>query len=169
MKNKTQRIVISALFASLVCVTTMLVQIPSPLKGYLNLGDAIVLLSAWLLSPVYGAVAAGLGSALSDLFSGYVTYAPATFIIKGAMALIAYAIASRLGKKHKPLTARLCGGIAAELTMILGYYLFESVLYGFGASLVNIPANAVQAIAGLSVGILLITLFEKQGVHNALK
>ena len=169
MKNKTQKIVISALFASLVCVTTMLVQIPSPLKGYLNLGDAIVLLSAWLLPPVYGAVAAGLGSALSDLFSGYALYAPATFLIKGAMALIAHALAARLAKKHKLLTSRLCGGITAELIMILGYYLFESLLYGFGASLVNIPANALQGSVGLILGILLIALFEKQGIHNTLK
>ena len=80
----------AALFASLVCVATMIVKIPSPMKGYLNLGDCVVLLCGWLLSPLYGFLAAGLGSALADLFSGYIIYAPATFIIKGGMALIAY-------------------------------------------------------------------------------
>ena len=90
MKTKTQKIVMAAMLAALVCVATMIVKIPSPLKGYLNLGDCVVLLSGWILSPVYGFLAAGIGSALADLFSGYVTYAPATFIIKGIMALIAY-------------------------------------------------------------------------------
>ena len=84
--NRTRLIVLSALFAALACVATMVIRIPSPFKGYLNLGDSVVLLSGWLLPPVYGALAAGLGSALADLFSGYVTYAPATFVIKALMA-----------------------------------------------------------------------------------
>ena len=61
------------MLAALVCVATMVIKIPSPLNGYINLGDCIVLLSGWLLSPVYGFMAAGLGSALADLFAGYVT------------------------------------------------------------------------------------------------
>ena len=89
MNNKTRKIVLAALLASLTCVATMLIKVPSPLKGYVNLGDCVVLLSGWILSPLYGFFAAGIGSALADIFSGYVIYAPATFVIKGAMALIA--------------------------------------------------------------------------------
>ena len=77
--------------ASMVCVATMIIKIPSPMKGYLNIGDCIVLLCGWLLAPGYGFVAAGLGSALADMLSGYVVYAPATFLIKGSMALIVFA------------------------------------------------------------------------------
>lgn len=90
MKSATQKIVISSLFAALICVATMLIKIPSPLKGYINLGDGIVLLAAWILPLPYGLVAAGLGSALADLFSGYAVYAPATFIIKALMAVVTY-------------------------------------------------------------------------------
>ena len=61
MHSKTKKLVISALLTALVCVATMIVKIPSPLKGYLNLGDCVVLVSGWLLSPVYGFLAAGLG------------------------------------------------------------------------------------------------------------
>ena len=60
-KNTTQRIVIAAMMASLVCVATMVVKIPSPLNGYLNLGDCVVLLAGWMLSPAYGFLAAGIG------------------------------------------------------------------------------------------------------------
>ena len=70
----------------------MLIRIPTPLKGYINLGDAIVLLCAFLLPPSYAFFAAGIGSMLADIFSGYAVYAPATFIIKGLMALAAYFI-----------------------------------------------------------------------------
>ena len=82
-KNATQKLVLAALLAALTCVATMIITIPSPLKGYLNLGDSVVLLAGWMLSPVYGFLAAGLGSALADMFSGYVIYAPATFVING--------------------------------------------------------------------------------------
>ena len=78
--SKTKKLVMAALLAALCCVATMIIKIPSPLKGYLNLGDCVVLLSGWLLSPVYGFLAAGVGSALADIFSGYVTYAPATLV-----------------------------------------------------------------------------------------
>ena len=99
MYSKTKKIVIAALMTSLVCVATMIIKIPSPLKGYINLGDCIVLIAGWMLSPVYGFLAAGLGSAMADIFSGYVTYAPATFIIKGAMALIAFSCFKLMNKK----------------------------------------------------------------------
>ena len=78
MSPKIKKIVVSALLAALTCVATMIIKIPSPLKGYINLGDCIVLVSGWLLTPGWGFLAAGLGSALADLFSGYIIYAPAT-------------------------------------------------------------------------------------------
>ena len=85
MFSKTKKLVMASLMAALVCVATMIIKIPSPLKGYLNLGDGIVLLAGWMLLPGYGFLAAGLGSALADLFLSYITYAPATFVIKGTL------------------------------------------------------------------------------------
>lgn len=164
MNTRTQKIVLSAMLAALVCVATMIVKIPSPLKGYLNLGDCIVLLCGWLMSPVYGFLAAGLGSALADVFSGYILYAPATFVIKGLMAVVAYGCFSLFSKKIGKLSSRLVSGTLSELTMIVGYFLFEGVLYGFLPSVVNIPANAVQGAAGLILGSLLITVIEKQNL-----
>ena len=90
MNSNTKKIVMAALMAALTCVATMIIKIPSPLKGYLNLGDCVVLTAGWMLSPLYGFLAAGIGSALADMFSGYIIYAPATFAIKGCMALIAF-------------------------------------------------------------------------------
>lgn len=166
-KNATQRMVIAALLAALTCVATMLIKIPSPLKGYLNLGDCIVLLAGWILSPLYGFLAAGLGSALADLFSGYIIYAPATFVIKGIMALIAYYGFQLMHEKIGNFSSRIISGIAAEIMMILGYYVFEGFLYGFGASVVNIPANSLQGVAGLILGCVLIKIFEKMDFLNA--
>ena len=164
MHSKTKKIVVASLMAALTCVATMIIKIPSPLEGYLNLGDCVVLVAGWMLSPAYGFLAAGLGSALADLLSGYAIYAPATFVIKGLMALAAFAVYKLLQKRVGKFAARLIGGVTAEVLMIAGYFVFEGFLYGFGPSVVNIPANAVQGVAGIIVGLLLIKVFEKANI-----
>ena len=161
MKTKTQKIVMSSLLAALCCVATMIIKIPSPLKGYLNPGDCVVLLSGWMLPPLYGFLAAGLGSSLADMFLGYVAYAPATFLIKGIMAIIAHFVFKGFNNKLGNAPSRIIGGTLAEIEMIAGYFVFEGFMYGFAPSLVNIPANAMQGIAGLIIGLVLIKIFEK--------
>ncbi len=153
MKTSTKRLVKTALLTALVCVVTMAVKIPSPFKGYLNLGDSMVLLSAFMLSPLDCFLAAGIGSAMADIFSGYAVYAPATFVIKGCTALVACLIAKKLlnGKVKSNLSV-LVGGAVGELVMVAGYYLFEGAMYGFSASAVNILPNMLQGIAGLVLG-----------------
>ena len=59
--KKIRKLVLAALLAALVCVATMVVQIPSPMQGYVNLGDCFVLLSGWLLGPWYGFAPGGGG------------------------------------------------------------------------------------------------------------
>ena len=86
--NRMQKLVLAAMFAALGCVATMVIQIPAP-TGYVNLGDAIVLLAGFTLGPAYGFVAGGLGPAMADLLLGYGMYAPGTFVIKGLVAVIA--------------------------------------------------------------------------------
>ena len=161
MHLKTKRTVMTALMASMVCVATMVIKIPSPLEGYLNIGDCIVLLCGWLLPPGYAFFAAGLGSALADLFAGYLVYAPATFLIKGVMAVIALFCFKLLHKRLGKLPCQIIGGVLAEIFMVLGYFVFEGFLYGFAPSMVNIPANGVQGVAGLVLGIVLIKVLER--------
>ena len=161
MNTRTKKIVMAALIASLTCVATMIIKIPSPLKGYINLGDCIVLVAGWILLPTYAFLAAGIGSALADIFGWYLTYAPATFVIKGLMAIVGFYGFKLLHKKFGNLTSRIVSGILAEILMITGYFVFEGFLYGFAPSVVNIPANAVQGVAGIIVGVVLIKVFEK--------
>lgn len=158
---KTKKLVIAALMAALACVVTMIVKVPSPLKGYLNLGDGMVLIAGWILSPAYGFLAAGIGSAMADILSGYVLYAPATFVIKGTMALVAYYGYRLIYKKLGDMLGRIISGMTAEVLMVLGYFVFEGFLYGFIPSMVNIPANGVQAFVGLAMAVFLIKILVK--------
>ena len=164
MKTKTQKIVLSALLAALCCVATMIIKIPSPLKGYINLGDCVVLLAGWILPYSYGFAAAGIGSGLADVLSGYAIYAPATFLIKGIMALIVHACFNGMHNKLGSASSRIIGGVIAEVWMILGYFIFEGFMYGFAPSVVNIPANAVQGVAGILFGMVLVKVFEKSKI-----
>ena len=166
MKSTTEKIVISAMFASLICVATMVIKIPSPLHGYINLGDAFVLLAGWCISPLYAFLAAGIGSGLADLLSGYALYAPATFLIKGIMAIIAFYGFKVINGKANKVISRITSGVMAEVFMIIGYFLFEGILYGFVPSIVNIPPNAVQGLAGIIIGILLINIFNKYKIFK---
>lgn len=161
MNSKTKKIVIAGLFAALTCIATMIIKIPSPLKGYINLGDCVVLTAGWMLSPAYAFLAAGLGSAFADIFSGYATYAPATFVIKGLMALIAFYGFRLFQKKIGNLPSRIISGVFAEIIMVLGYFVFEGFLYGFAPSAVNIPPNCIQGVAGLLLGIMITKALEK--------
>ena len=165
MNSKTKKIVVAALLAALACIATIIIKIPSPLKGYINLGDCIVLVAGWMLSPAYAFLAAGLGSAFADIFSGYATYAPATFVIKGLMALIAFYGFRLLHNKIGNVSSKIVSGIVAETIMVLGYFVFEGFLYGFAPSVVNIPPNGVQGVAGLIIGIMIIKALEKSKVN----
>ena len=129
------------MLAALCCVATMIIKIPSPLKGYLNLGDCIVLLSGFMLSPLYGFLAAGIGSALADVFSGYVVYAPATFLIKGLMALAAFGIYKALNKKINSLYC-------------LSYFYTKKILGNFLSSHTLLSAlSGLTSVFGMGTGV----------------
>ena len=150
--SHTFRIVMTALFAALVCVATMFIRLPSPTGGYLNLGDGIVLMSAILLGPVWGTAAAGVGSMLADLLSGYAAYAPGTLVVKALTALTAAAIYRRLSDRCQSLPRILIAGVPAEILMALGYFAYTGIFlsYGVGAA-AEIPGNLAQGAAGVAV------------------
>lgn len=163
-----QRVVTAALMGALVCVTTLLIQIPIPATGgYVNLGDGFVILSGVLLGPVYGALAAGIGALLTDLITGYAVYIPATFVIKACMAVAAYLLVRRFGRR---LPAFLAAGAAAEGIMVGGYWLYEACLLGLGrAAVASLLPNLAQGAAGLlSACLLLIAIHRSERLQQLL-
>lgn len=164
MKTTTRKIVFSALLAALTCVLTTVTKIPTPFHGYVNMGDCVVLLCGFTLSPFYAFLAAGIGSALADLISGYAIYIPATFIIKGLVAVAAYYLYKLCRKKFKTTLSAIISAIPAEVVMVLGYFVFEAILYGAVPSLVNIPPNALQGAFGVFGGVILFKIVEKVNI-----
>lgn len=167
-KISTRKIVICALFMALTAVATMVIQIPSPMDGYVNMGDAFVLLCAFVLGPVYGVIAGGVGSMLADLLLGYVVYAPGTLIIKSLVVLVAYFLFNALGKTVKIKTvALIVAGIVAELVMVLGYFFYAMLLMGKGlAAAASIPGNLMQGVAGVIVSTLLFLILDRRNLFD---
>lgn len=164
-KSTSFKVILTAMFASMVCVSTICIQIASPVGGYVNLGDALVLMSAFLLGPVYGAAAAGIGSALADLLTGYAYYAPGTLIIKAGIALIAWLLLACIDKKLAKLPRALRMAVAAipgEIFMVVGYLFYAWVCLGYGAgAAASVPGNCMQAIAGIVIACVLTPVVEK--------
>lgn len=169
MNKKLIKIVFTALFMALCCAAT-LISIPSPASnGYLNLGDCLVILSGWTLGPVYGFLAGGVGSAISDLVLGYAAYAPATLVIKGLMALVAYFAFNALSKlfRNKPVLPRIISGVFSEIIMVGGYFLYDSLLAGsFIPALPGIPGNTVQGLFGIAVSTVIAGILGKTKLKN---
>lgn len=162
MDKKTNKLVLTALFAALICISTMVITIPSPMNGYVNLGDAFVLLAGWFMGPLYGMAAGGIGSALADMLLGYMHYVPGTFLIKACMAVIASLFA-----KKKKRGMMVIGGALAEIFMVIGYFIYAGFILGEGmAAAASIPGNIMQGIFGLVMAILLNSAADKSGFRE---
>ncbi len=171
MNKKLLKTVFTALFMALCCAGTF-IYIPSPgTNGYLNLGDCFIILSGWVMGPVYGFIAGGIGSAISDLVLGYAFYAPATLVIKGLMALVSCFIFTGLSKvlKGKVIFSRVFSAFVAELIMVGGYYLYEAILANsFISPLAGVAGNSVQGLFGIVVSVVIMGIIEKTGLKNKL-
>ncbi|MGA3290159.1 MAG: ECF transporter S component [Candidatus Bathyarchaeia archaeon] len=158
-KRVTLIIAQAGVMAALVAVTTFLVQVPIPAtKGYLDFGDIMIFVSACTFGPMVGGFAGGVGSAISDVASGYAYFSPFTLIIKGAEGLIAGLISNRLSRKRDVIAVVFAG---AE--MVSGYFLAE--FFGLSerwAALGEVPFNILQIIAGGIIGIPIAIILRKR-------
>lgn len=152
------KICLSGVFAALIFVATLFIKIPTG-YGYYNLGDGIILICAFLMGPV-AFFPASIGSALADLASGYPVYIPATFVIKGLMGAFA---GFWFMKFDVRVAHRLVAFVGAEIIMIGGYFLYESlpIMYGPIVAMGHIVFNGLQAVVGIVVALILSTLLSR--------
>ena len=163
-KNETiRKLVLSAMFAAMCCVATMIIQFPT-VAGYTNIGEGMCLLAGLVLGPWYGFFAAGIGSGLADLLSGYGHYVPGTFLIKGLVALVAALLVRPLLKKGEkiPFWRLALLELPSEAIMVVGYFGYKALILGRGLSAASsIPNNLVQAAVGIILSVLLYTALSR--------
>ena len=118
----------------------------------------------YVLGPIVTDIAPGYDHITAAIGGAVAASCGAAFVIKGLMALMAFYTYKFLKDKLKEMPSRIISGIISEIFMVLGYLLFESCLYGFVPSIINVPANLVQGVAGILFGTVLIRIFEKNRI-----
>lgn len=150
-QQNMKQMIFGSLGIALIFLATFYLKIPSVGQGYIHLGDGFLLLFASVLSPTLSFVCAGIGSTIADIVGGYTIYAIPTFFIKGLEALMITYMLIKLPKKFHVIAY-----VIGSIWMILGYYVFDVYLTeNWIVSLAGIPANCVQAIAGIIIVFLL--------------
>lgn len=171
----TRQLVMAAMFAALTLIATFVIRIQTPAFGYIHLGDVFVLLGGIVMGPVLGAAAAGLGSALADLFGGYAIFAPGTLVTKFLTAFVCALLYGKLKKRGKmsQTVSLILAGLVGEAIMVAGYFLYNTLiicLTGSGfthasiasaltLSVAEIPFNIVQGASGIILSAVLAPVF----------
>lgn len=161
-KSSVYKIAAVAVFAALAFVaSTISVPIPVAIGSVtrIHLGNIFCLLSGFVLGPVGGGLAAGIGSALYDITNpAYITSAPFTFAFKFMLAAVCGFVAYAGGKDgnsgKRNILAAVCGS-ATYMILYLGKSFIEGVLLGnemgavitaVGTKFVASGTNAIIAV-----------------------
>jgi uncharacterized membrane protein len=149
---KPREMALTAVMTATTAAVTMVISIPfPPTRGYLNLGDVIVMLSGLLFGARVGGFAGGVGSALSDVLLGYGYFAPLTLFIKGTEGFVTGLIGNT-----KRLSMKAAGVAVGAVAMLLGYFSVEAPLYGVGPAFAELSlVNSVQVSVGAVVSLAL--------------
>lgn len=158
-RTKIMNLTFAGMMAALVFVATYFFKLPvSITQGYIHLGDGFILLGAALLGPA-AVPAAAIGSMLADLLGGYTLYCLPTFLIKGAVAFIAVLAYAR----PLPQWLVIAWLILAELVMVVGYFVVEWLVLGYGlaAAVGALLPNLVQGFSGIIIAAVLAPLMKR--------
>lgn len=155
--ERTKEIAVTGLFIALTFVFTYVnIKLPFGYGGLIHLGNIPLLLGAMLYGKRTGFLAGAFGMALFDVLSSWFSYAPCTFITCGLMGLAV----GWITEKRKGFGLRVLAVAVALLIKILGYYLFEAVVYhSLVAPVASVPGNILQVVlAAIPVLILILPL-----------
>jgi uncharacterized membrane protein len=154
MGNSVKKMVLTAFFIALVAVVTLFVRIPTfYTKGYLNLGDVVIIAVALLFGGETGFIVGGLGSALADLH-GYAYFAFPTLIIKSVEGWVAGLIGNDINPRRS-LALILAASILGTFVMVAGYFVAEIFMFGLPMAIAEIVPNSLQGLVGVIGGMIL--------------
>jgi uncharacterized membrane protein len=159
-------ICISGLMVALVLLATMFINIRLPISingGLIHLGNVPLVATAILFGKRKGAIAGAFGMGLFDVLSGWMLWAPFTFVIRGVMGFVIGLIAER--RQGKSLLLNLLAVFTGGAWIVAGYYITEVILYqSFISPITSIPGNLIQVVTALAIGVPLATALKKQNL-----
>ena len=152
--KKLKKLTATAMFAAIIFVLTALVRFPAA-SGYIHPGDSMIYICAVVLGSPWGALAGAAGGALADVLAGYAVYAPATVIIKAAIAFVF--IGAKREKLFSLRNALLT--VPAGCLTVGGYYLADLII-DKSFALADILGNVIQAAGSAVIFIILALAFD---------
>ncbi|MBQ4596232.1 MAG: ECF transporter S component [Firmicutes bacterium] len=154
MNSKTKKLVFTAMFAVINYVAFTYGKITIPVTAgtstAIHIANAIVVLSAWFLGPIYGGLAGAIGLSIADVLDPrYITSAPKTFILKFMIGLIAGIVANELKlREHSDRRDILkITTVSAFLALAFNVIADPVVGYFYRKYLLGIPQDAAKIIA----------------------
>lgn len=167
MKKQDTKVLNTVLVGALAAMVYVVTMFRFPLLGSkVHFANAMCLLSALLLGPVGGGLAAGIGSGMYDLVGGYgLDGILITVVSKFLMAFICGQIAKTLKEREMTKTeAHLrvsLGSIIGALSYVALYMLktviYQAFVYGYPAETVwatalsKLPASLINAVFAMIV------------------
>ena len=145
---------VTAVMTAIVFVLTRMVQVPTPAKGYIHLGDAGVFFSAFAFGPWIGAVAGGLGTGLADITSGYPQWAVFSLLIHGLQGWLV----GWTSERWSGVTGLILSTVVGGVIVVVGYLGAGMLLSGVGAAVGELPLNVLQVAVGAAIGVPLFAL-----------
>lgn len=162
--NKVFKMAVTAMFTAMIFLLTRFVSVPVA-TGYVHFGDALVYLVASTLGGPWAFFAAAVGEALADVAAGWVSYAPATLIVKALIALPFVLVNKKSEKILTPITA-LFTILSGAITV--GGYFVADLIIDKAYAVVNIPGNIIQAVGSAVIFIILAAAFDAGKIKKKL-
>jgi uncharacterized membrane protein len=145
--NLFKKIMFAIIYVAIIAISMDLIKVRVPLvTGYLDLTDILVVLAGLFLGKYFGAVAAGVGSALGDYLTGS-NFLVVTLFARGFEAYFA----GGLGRKH-PLWLILAG---MSMVLIYFFYILISPQYEMKVAVTALPYLIIQGALGTIGGYLI--------------
>ena len=176
------KVVKLVVLTALVFVATVLLQIYTPAtRGYFNLGETAIYAIAAITPPLETAIAAGVGSAIADLVTGYPYFAPGTLVIKFCEGFVVSYLVLYLRRRPYSLAKVLSvitSLIVGAVITILGIFKLSGIaeltsvpisILGFKATLISVRiylSPILWCIVGAVITIVLLYAVLVKGKEN---
>lgn len=165
MNKNVLKLTYGGVMAALTFISTSFMAFPIAVNnGYIHLGDGFVLSCGVVLGKKYGALAAGIGSALADIYLGYASWALPTFVIKALMAYLVGYVFEELADRKK--VSKVSGIFSAVWVTFMAFLAFlvsgeQRVLASsdslLGEGVIN-ATNELTSTAGFTGAVILVSM-----------
>lgn len=177
----TEKLILAAMLAALSYIGFAVFKIDIPVPGTMektafHFGNVFCVLAALFLDGLWGGLAGAVGMTIADLFAGYMTSSPKTFVLKLCIGLIVGLVAHKLFKikeEKDPKAILWKTAVASAAGMAFNVVAEPTLGYVYKRFLQGIPQDAAAILSKLTAVTTLVNavvaVFAAVVFYNALR